>query len=451
MEAAANSDAAAPSRRLAIFLCALPACYFLVVAGYAVWNHAAYASDLPRFLRYVAGPAFVALLLIGAAYRLSAKRGAYLGLTASAALAALFLVELLLSARLLFAMAGMLSLLGTNDNANSEITRGRSGLPPMYASKQVSTQLEVEHLDEALLGGIPGSEVLLCAHNGEPLFYTADRFGFNNEDNIYETELDIVVVGDSFVEGHCQPSPDTMVGRLRAIHPNSVGIGMRAGGPLLELAFIGRYAARLEPTYVVMAFFEGNDWQNLSREAATPWLREALDADADFGPIELSEQQIEAVSAVIERWWETEVSRGDIFLKSSVLRNVIALNEVWGLLGLDYPRVAPEQPVYEDVLARARELTESWGGQFALLYIPVDARYIGLLDKSFVYDRLRNQVLEAAEANGIDVIDLAEEFADLEDPTALYAPDAHFNAEGNEVAAQAIARWISSIEAPRQP
>ncbi len=451
MGASATSDAAPPSRRLAVFLCALPACYFLVVAGYAVWNYPAYAADLPRFLRYVAGPALVAILLIGAAYRLSAKRGAYLGLTASATLAALFLVELVLSARLLFAMAGLLSLLGTNDTANGEITRGHGGLPPMYTSKQVSAQLSVQQLDEAVLGGVPASEVLLCAHNGEPLFYTADRFGFNNDDSIYDTPLDIVVVGDSFVEGHCQPSQDSMVGRLRAIHPNSAGFGMRAGGPLLELAFVGRYAARLEPDYVIMAFFEGNDWNNLRREAATPWLREALDPNANFGPMELSEQQVEATSGVIEGWWETQVSQGDIFLKSSVLRNVIALNEVWGLLGLDYPRVAPEQPVYEDVLARARELTESWGGQFVLLYIPVDARYRGLLDKSFVYDRLRNQVLEAAAANDIDVIDLAEEFSGLEDPTAFYAPDAHFNAEGNEVAAQAIARWISSIEASDRP
>ena len=294
MGASAHSTATPPSRRLAIFLCALPACYFLVVAGYAVWNHAAYASDLPRFLRYVAGPTLIALLLIGAAYRLSAKRGAYLGLTASAALIALFLVELLLSARLLFAMAGTLTMLGTSGNGNGETIRGHGGLPPMYTSKQVSSQLGVERLDEAILGGIPNSEVLLCAHEGAPLYYTADRFGFNNDDSIYEAPLDIVVIGDSFVEGHCQPSQDTLVGRLREDRPNSAGMGMRAAGPLLELAFIGRYAARLQPDYVIMAFFEGNDWQNLSREKVTPWLRESLDANADFGPIELSEQQVEA-------------------------------------------------------------------------------------------------------------------------------------------------------------
>ena len=102
-------------------------------------------------------------------------------------------------------------------------------------------------------------------------------------------------------------------------------------------------------------------------------------------------------------------------------------------------------------MARARELTESWGGQFVLLYIPVDARYRGLLDKSFVYDRLRYQVLDAAEANGIDVIDLAQEFDDRDDPTEFYAPDAHFNAEGNAVAAQAIARWIGSVEEQSRP
>jgi hypothetical protein len=195
-----------------------------------------------------------------------------------------------------------------------------------------------------------------------------------------------------------------------------------------------------------MAFFEGNDWQNLRREANTPWLREALEPNADFGSTQLSDGRLAQVNEIIEQWWDTDISPSDVFAKTSVLRNMIALNNVWGMLGLDYPRVSRPQPVYGDVLARAQELTESWGGEFAVLYIPQVARYRGLFDKSFIYDRLRNQVLEAAAAHDIPVIDLAEEFRAIDNPSTLYAADAHFNARGTEVAAEAVDRWIRSVE-----
>ncbi len=444
-EATENQSEKRPiSRALATLLCLIPASYFLMIAGYAALNFSDYGADLTRFARYIGAPLAIAGMLIYAGRKLAPARAANVGLVSAAALFALLLIEVILNARLLFAIFNMVGLLTPNGGEDAANVRGQSNLPPMFSSKQIQSDLGITSLDKAVFAAAPGKEVLLCVNEGEPIYYTADRFGFNNPDTIYDGTIDLSIVGDSFIEGHCQPQGDTILGRMRTLQPRSVSFGIRSGGPLLELAILGRYGPQFQPEYTVMAFFEGNDWQNLEREMQMEWLTPALEANPDFGSPNLTETQKAQIETLFGEWWSQDVSPTNVLTKSSFLRNVIALNEVWSVLGLDYPRVSKEQPVYSDILARTKEVTKGWNGKFALLYIPQDVRFRGLLPKSFVYDQLRGDVLAAAEENGIEVIDLTDVFAETDDPTALYAPDAHFSAEGAQVAAEAIDQWIAS-------
>lgn len=441
-----EADKSSPSRALAVLLCLIPATYCLAVLAYALLNFSSYGADLPRFLRYIAVPGLIAAAFVIGALLLPPRKGANLGLGATAVLIALLIVEFVLNARLVMAMLSVASTLGTGSGESEEVVRGHSGIPPMYTSKMLSGAMEVDRLEQAVLGGIPEEEVVLCSQEGELLYYTADRYGFNNDDGIFDAPLEIMLVGDSFVEGHCQPRPDTFGGKMRDLRSQTAAIGMRGGGPLYELALIGRYGTQFQPDWVVMAFFEGNDWQNLRREAATPWLAEALSPDADFGQPRLSSEQIEHAGRVIDDLWAEETSAGDVVARSSFVRNILALNQVWGSVGLDYPRITRDQPIYAEVLGRAKALTESWGGRFLLVYIPQGTRYRGLLDKSFLYDELRDDVLNAAEARGIEVVDLAETFADTENPNDLFAADGHFSPAGAAVAARALEARISALE-----
>ncbi|MFB0613846.1 alginate O-acetyltransferase AlgX-related protein [Aurantiacibacter poecillastricola] len=440
----AAKKAFTPSRALAKLLCFIPASYFLAVTAYALFNFSDYAADLPRFLRYVALPGGIAAALIVPAFALSPRKGANIGLCASALLFALLLVEIVLNVRLVVAMMGMVQTLEARDGeGRADVV---SGLPPTYTNKHLANDMEIDSLDDAILGGIPWSEVLQCSLDGEPLSYSADRFGFNNWDDIYDKPLQVMMVGDSFVEGHCQPRPDTFAGQMREYRPQTAAIGMRGSGPLYELALIGRFGQELEPDWVAMAFYEGNDWKNLEREAEIPWLSEALLPDADFGSATPTDDQVERAQTVVRSWWNRDVSPGVVFERSSFFRNMLALNQVWRLAGLDYPRIAQDQPVYGDVLVRARELTESWGGQFVLVYIPQGTRYQGAFDKSFAYDDMRDHVLADAEREGIEVVDLTDVFAEIDDPDLLYATDGHFSPYGSEVAAQALNAHIASLK-----
>lgn len=431
----ASIPQSANGRRVAVVLCILPALYFAATATYALANFGAYASDTPQFLRYVAGPIAIAALFVICGIRLSDGAAAMIGASAIAVLAGLFLFELVLSVRLFGVMAGMFGA----TNGSEQVARFVGSLPPGATVKGLNRDLGTATLKDAILGGIPHRPVLLCARDGEPIVYVADRYGFNNPDSVYRSNIDMMVIGDSFVEGHCLPPGRDLVSRIRATHPATVGIGMRGAGPLAELARLGRFGPVLRPPVVVIAFFEGNDWDNLKVELDMPWLRAALEPDADFGSLAPAPETVHRAEAIFRDWdGMTTSSVEDVFERTRFVRNFFALHQTALQLGLSYPQVPPPQPVYRDVLRRAKELTNEWGGEIVLVYIPRTDRFHGLLPQDFAFDRLRGYVRSAAADADIRVVDLTTIFRQQADPRGLYAPDSHLSERGTAVAAQAI-------------
>lgn len=429
-----------PSRRLALVLCLIPACYLGLYGLYGLAHFADYGSDLPRFLRYAAAPLVLSALFIASGALLPTVRSSCIGLVACASLLGLFAYEAVMSARLLLVIAGMF---GTQIPGKEDPVNGSAGLPPAFTTKRMNDELGITRLDQAVLGGLPSRNVVMCVSNGKPVFYKADRFGFNNPDELYEAPVDTIVIGDSFVEGHCLDRDQSMVGRLRARRPHSIGLGMRGSGPLFELALLGRFALPLRPRTIVFAFFEGNDWENLRAEMTQSWLRPALTPNADFGSTDLPPVMIDRMTAVIDRWRRLRPSLWGVIWRNNFARNFVALNHSARLLGLAYPKVARDEPGFVSILARAKSLASQSGARLILVYIPQVDRYEGFIDQQFVYDRLRERVLRGAAQTGIETIDLAEEFDRHSNPAELFAPDAHLSEAGADLAAELINKGIS--------
>lgn len=429
-------------RRLAVVLCALPAAYFLLSSLFALIYFKTYASELPQFLRYVIAPGLIGAAFLTCAYALPSRQSVSIGMSGIAVFAALFAFETWQTVKLYGNLLGMIGYAG---GAQIQSVDANHGLPPGYTVKALNRVLKPATLSEAVLGGVPHSNVFMCSRDGEPVTYTADRYGFNNPDRVYDKPIGTVVLGDSFMEGYClEPGKDT-VGVLRRTLPDSVGIATRGNGPLMELAALGRFGGELRPRFVVMAFFEGNDWENLQVELNIPWLRQALSENAEFGQTAIPQATLASMDGVIRGWRTTKVEPLDVLRRTWIVRNFFALRQVSSELGIAYPKVFRPQPEYVDILRKAAKITESWGGELRLLYIPQAARYDGMISHEFVYDALRRRVLKAAADAGVDVIDLAELFKKRRDVQSLYASDWHFSEEGARVAAQAI------VDRLRQP
>ena len=94
-----------------------------------------------------------------------------------------------------------------------------------------------------------------------PQTFTTDSNGFRNTRNI--TKAEVVIIGDSYVEGSYVSDEETVASVLESHTGLSVANLGRAGyGTLQEMEVLRRYALPLRPDLVAWFFFEGNDLYN---------------------------------------------------------------------------------------------------------------------------------------------------------------------------------------------
>ena len=423
-------------------LCFLIAAYFMISAGFALLNFERYGAAAPQFIRYILIPAIIMLAFILIPMMLNREKTLLVGIYSTSVLAALFLVEAYLTAQVLPILSGSLGQL--NEDQRRQIESDETMIRG-FTLRRLNVLAETNSLEDTKLSGFPGAKTLLCSIPEVGMrVYEADRYGFNNPDDVYDRNADIAVVGDSFVEGFCLPEGEDLTAELRNRGTNAISLGIRGNGPLLELATLGRFGPTLRPKHVVMAFFEGNDWKNLNFELGEPWLREALDPNANFGSVLPASTRTEEKSwNLIQDLTQKPITKFELLRRSSLLRNFFALHRVGLPIGLVYPKVPPAIPDYETLLRRSKSIVESWGGTFSILYIPQTGRFGSVLPTGFVFDQLREQVLEAADAAGVDVIDLVPAFNAEDNPKRFYAVDAHFSEDGADFVADLLTERFS--------
>ncbi len=432
-------------RTIALISCSIVAIYFASSCIFTLVSSNDYLSARPQLFRYFIVPGILSIAFLAIGIWFPKQVSSLVGVCGTAVLIALFAFEAYLTLREVPLHLGNV---GVHENDERPAVPQQSHILLGAPLKSLNSYLEVADPSEAVVAGaLPHSPTLLCIRDGRSIVYNADRYGFNNPDDVYELPSKLVVLGDSFIEGFCNPPGNDVVSRVREAIPGSLSIATRGNGPLLELAALGRMGPRLKPRYVIMAFFEGNDWRNFELELQHPWLQATLSPNADFGEAIVPTSVQERAREIIKSWERRDVTALDILLKPAALRNFIALQKTSSVLGLYYPKVPVQRPEYARVLRRAKEISDAWGGSFAILYIPQVGRYLGIVPNGFAFDTHRRPVLQAAKAVGVDVIDLVSVLSTVEDPKRSFANDGHFSDEGAKLAADAIIAYIERLRA----
>lgn len=428
------------SRRGSGIVCGALAAYLLLSPAYALCHFEEYAASISLLLRYVLIPGALALFFLTLALLARPQIAFTAGLCGLGVLGGLFLFEVLLTVR---SVPIRLSILGKLSDTQSQAIANAGDVVRGFTLAQLNTASGVKELNKAALSGFPSFQVILCTGPDDVISYRADRYGFNNPDTVYKGNvLDAMLLGDSFVEGFCLRPGEDLASQLRRDGVSTVGVGIRGNGPLTELASLGRYGPTLKPRHVFMVFFEGNDWKNLKNELKQPWMSASLDERVDFGtPAGAGDPKILSPSETLDPR-ARPVTTLDLLLRTEVLRNFLALQQTFTLLGLNYPKATPEIPEFRRILKRASELAASWGGSFTLVYLPRVDRFMGAFSASSAFDPLRVQVVQSAASEAVPVIDLSSEFDELPNPQDLYAPDGHFNSAGAAFAAEVVAEHI---------
>ncbi|BCA54133.1 hypothetical protein W02_12730 [Nitrospira sp. KM1] len=327
--------------------------------------------------------------------------------------------------------------------------------------------LKVDGQEFLPIGGIAKAFTVYCNENGSYITYESDERGFANPKGLWNRkDVEIAVVGDSFVHGGCVHRNEAYVGVVRQRYPLILNLGNDGIGPLFQLATIKEYLVSRRPKIVVWSYFCGNDLYDMIKERRTllkrylePGFTQHLEARQDVidqalrehvQTVLLSRGLSAGVAEVMD--WFTHPS-----LHTEDWKRVFKLSYVFDLVGLagsrakeissSTARAVPYQPsvgkenleLFRSILQEAKHTVNSWGGKFVFVYLPRYERYTPVGGQPD-----RDGILEIVNSLGIELIDLHPVFADSDDPMELFPLrlPTHYSPAGYRLVAEQLLAYL---------
>ncbi len=305
------------------------------------------------------------------------------------------------------------------------------------------------------LGDISRATLLWCNEAGEWLTYATDEFGFRNPVGAHggEEALSVVLLGDSFAQGACVEAHEDVGAVIRRAFPRTLNLGRDAAGPVRSLAALREYGTDRRPAAVVWLFYEENDFGDFRRERRTEMLMRYLEPSYRQGLRPLRDQIDRRLREFTEESLaEWEEGRRQRAARSRGGRSV--LSRVWELVTLSRLRglvesarqaiPPPGRSDLEDlreVMERARDDVQGWGGTLYFVYLPSWYLLAGEPDAG----SLREELLALAREMGIPTIDITEEMRRHPDPLSLFPlrQFGHYTPEGYALVGETILRVLA--------
>ena len=142
----------------------------------------------------------------------------------------------------------------------------------------------------------------MCNENGYYAIYNSDRYGFNNPDEIWDiSSHDVLLIGDSYVQGMCVSANNNLNGQLKKLNLNSINFGVAGNGPLLEFATFKEYKLDLNLKSIVLFVTPDNDFYDLSNEKNNKlYIQAGAGIVADSNPEKEYQETVNKAKAIIE-------------------------------------------------------------------------------------------------------------------------------------------------------
>jgi lysophospholipase L1-like esterase len=282
-----------------------------------------------------------------------------------------------------------------------------------------------------------------------------DRNGFRNDRDF--DQADVVVIGDSFVEGAMVGRDKTLVGRLesRLVVPTA-NLGQIGYGFRQELEVLERFVPALSPKLVVWVVFGGNDFRDVEYYERSIAQRDVPRVPATLKQRLLSRNALVAGGRLLQ----------DAVRDISVEPAQMALNQSGlftrsdGVTERVYfapPELSPtphQWKVATDTLTQANRFSRQIGAEFVVVYVPRKFRvYRDHLriagDReiaTWVVNDLPADLGKWCAGNDIPFLDttapLAQVVARGEHPN--FVDDVHWNEAGHKAAAEAVIAFLES-------
>jgi hypothetical protein len=292
----------------------------------------------------------------------------------------------------------------------------------------------------------------------EGIDYRYDRHGLRND--VDYDSADIVLLGDSFVEGW-KVSADDLISRQLAerLHGTVANLGQSWYGPQQELELLRRFGVPLSPRVCVWTFFEANDLDDLRRyDRATRNWEEFSRNLRPFKDRSFTRNAVLAARRLVAsaRLRLTEPDSNPGGYPSGVFTEANGRRSRMYFLDDGRPVSAADDTALAEVggvLRRARDLCVGSGARLVVVFIPNKFRVYAThvqadsgmppLGVNDLPARVQTIVREEApDAAFLDLTPALQEEAGRGVLTYFPGYDTHWSREGHRAAAAAIARFL---------
>lgn len=291
-------------------------------------------------------------------------------------------------------------------------------------------------------GGISNVETIHCNENGYYSTYKSDRYGFNNPDEEWEnTNLEYVLLGDSYTQGACVNRPNDISSVLRILSNKSVlNLGYSSNSPLIEYAVLREYIEQ-NVKNVIWMYYERNDLKGLENELKNKILINYFINPKFSQNLKNKQFQIDnLINKIIIREQE-QLSKIEIDnLKNRIIKFIkifrvrLIFNKNRYLMSIE--NLTKPQPEFKKILQLTKDFTKKRNMKLYFVYLPEYARYSGKYDNTNYL-----KVKKIIEELDIEFIDIPSEVFDKEDdPRQLFPFQlmGHYNSKGYKKVANKI-------------
>jgi hypothetical protein len=329
----------------------------------------------------------------------------------------------------------------------------------------------VQFLEEELslfpLSTFSSKKIIYCNENGYYSIYNSDRFGFNNLDKIWDSEIiDYLLIGDSFTNGACVNSNDNIAGNLSKLTQSQsiLNLGMGGAGPITEYAILKEYAPKEKKiNRILWLYYEGNDLGNIQDEYKNNILKNYLGNENysqnlnrrrneinNFLESKLKSEEIKAIKDLNDKKKKYFFS----IIKLSKTRQLfdtkinIIFNSKKDLENISNINYEEMENIFNKIIINAQKYAIDKKSNIYFVYIPDSKRYIGV-NKTAEYHNY-DKVIKLVKELNIPIIDIHKNFIKLEySPLKFYSFETvgnHFNEDGYKKVSEIIFAEINKFE-----
>ncbi len=307
--------------------------------------------------------------------------------------------------------------------------------PQQFINKNVNSENEIFPL-----GMASNVYTILDNDSGYYPVYQTDEHGFHNPKNLYNTKFDILMIGDSFIEGYSVNTEDNIASVLRKNNYKTLNIGKGGNGPLIEYASLREYGQYAEPKYVLW-FYYVNDLNDLKKELKSNLLNQYLINENYSQNLIYRQNEIDNYVKNFSKSALTEAKQIEIFKRKS--KQIIKLNYIRSLLKIiNKSKKNDNINKFKQIMYKAKKESKKINAKLYFVYLPDLETY-----KKKQTHPDREQVLKTVAELNITTIDMhTEVFLKQSNPTKLFPFEIfrHYNEKGYQLVAEKIIEKLNT-------